>query len=158
MVNLAAMFLLALARRYKQGGVIINEHILTQAQTRLHVQVLSRWFEFIKLADLPARLAQRTRKPFCLLTFDDGKRSNFTETAPELERLGVPAVFYVTTEPLTNGSCFWFDRREQLVRALGRCPAGLDLDAPQTTPVRCADGTSGGSVCRVSIQARRRTR
>jgi peptidoglycan/xylan/chitin deacetylase (PgdA/CDA1 family) len=134
MLNLAATFLLALARRYKQGGVIINEHTLTQAQTRFHIQVLSRWFEFIKLADLPARLAQRTRKPFCLMTFDDGKRSNFTETAPELERLRVPAVFYVTTEPLTNGSCFWFDRREQLVRAIGRCPAGLDLDALKQLP------------------------
>ena len=135
MVNLAATFLLALARRLKQGGVIINEHILTKAQTGFHVQVLSRWFEFIKLEDLPNRLASRTRKPFCLMTFDDGKRSNFSETAPELERLGVPAVFYVATEPLTNGSCLWFDRREQLVRALGHCPPGLDLHTLKQLPL-----------------------
>jgi peptidoglycan/xylan/chitin deacetylase (PgdA/CDA1 family) len=134
MVNLAATFLLALARRIRGGGVIINEHTLTKAQTRFHVQVLRRWFEFIKLEDLPHRLARRTRKPFCLLTFDDGKRSNFSETAPELERLRVPAVFYVTTEPLTNGSCFWFDRREQVVRAVGRCPVGLDLDTLKQLP------------------------
>src|SRR5438445_12812909 len=106
MVNLAATFLLALARRLKQGGVIINEHTLTKAQTCFHLQVLGRWFEFIRLEDLPNRLvgpARRARqKPFCLMTFDDGKRSNFSETAPELERLRVPAVFYVATEPLTN--------------------------------------------------------
>ena len=134
MVNLAATFLLALARRISAGGVIINEHTLTKAQTRFHVQVLSRWFEFIKLEDLPRRLANRGTKPFCLLTFDDGKRSNFSETAPELERLRVPAVLYVTAGPLTNGSCFWFDRREQLVKALGHCPAGLDLDSLKQLP------------------------
>jgi peptidoglycan/xylan/chitin deacetylase (PgdA/CDA1 family) len=134
MANLAATFLLASAQRRRGGGVIINEHTLTKAQTCFHVHVLRHWFEFIKLEDLPYRLARRTRKPFCLLTFDDGKRSNFSETAPELERLQVPAVFYVTTEPLTNGSCFWFDRREQLVRALGHCPAGLDLDTLKRLP------------------------
>lgn len=134
MVNLAATFLLALARRFKQGGVIINEHTLTKEQACFHVRVLRRWFEFIELEDLPFRLARRNGKPFCLLTFDDGKRSNFTETAPELERLRVPAVFYVTTEPLSTGACLWFDRREQLVRALGRCPAGLDLDALKQLP------------------------
>lgn len=134
MPNLAAIFLLAVARRFRHGGVIINEHTLTKAQTVFHVQVLRRWFDFIKLEDLPGRLIRRTRRPFCLLTFDDGKRSNFSETAPELERLKVPAVFYVTTEPLTNGSCFWFDQREQLVKALGYCPAGLELATLKQLP------------------------
>ena len=134
MANLAATFLLALARRIGRGGVIINEHTLTKAQTRLHVQVLRHWFEFIRLEDLPHRLTQRGEKPFCLLTFDDGKRSNFTETAPMLERLGVPAILYLTTGPLTDGSCFWFDRREQLVKALGHCPAGLELETMKQLP------------------------
>ncbi len=134
MVNLAATFLLALSRRFKPGGVIINEHTLTRAQTRFHVQVLGRWFEFIKLEELAQRLARRARKPFCLLTFDDGKRSQFSETAPALERLRVPAVFYVTTEPLTTGACFWFDRREQLINALGFCPPALDLRTLKQLP------------------------
>jgi peptidoglycan/xylan/chitin deacetylase (PgdA/CDA1 family) len=134
MINLAATFLLALVRRIRRGGVIINEHTLTKTQTRFHVRVLSRWFDLIKLADLPQRLARPTRRPFCLLTFDDGKRSNFTETAPELERLRVPAVFYVTTDPLTTGSCLWFDRRDQLISAIGHCPAGLELDSLKQLP------------------------
>jgi peptidoglycan/xylan/chitin deacetylase (PgdA/CDA1 family) len=134
MTNLAATCLLALARRIQRGGVIINEHTLSKAQTGFHVRVLSRWFDFITLEDLPSRLARRTGRPFCLLTFDDGKHSNFSETAPELERLHVPAVFYVTTGPVSTGSCFWFDRQEQLVRALGHCPAGLDLETLKQLP------------------------
>ena len=68
------------------------------------------------------------------MTFDDGKRSHFTEAAPELRRLGVPAVFYVTTGPVTTGSWHWFDRRNLLIRALGRCPAGLELETLKQLP------------------------
>jgi peptidoglycan/xylan/chitin deacetylase (PgdA/CDA1 family)/SAM-dependent methyltransferase/uncharacterized protein YbaR (Trm112 family) len=128
MFEMATSSLLALTRQAKRtSGVIINEHILTAEQTRRHVEVLGRWFDFIQLDELPRRLAQPGRRPFCLLTFDDGKRSNVTETAPELRRLGVPAVFYVPTGFLTNGTPLWFDRHKALVRALGHCPAGLEL-------------------------------
>ncbi len=134
MTNLAATFLLALARRTKPTGVIINEHTLTRSQTCFHVRLLSRWFEFIRLDELARCLAHRGKKPFCLLTFDDGKRSNFSETAPELERLGVPAVFYLTTGPVTSGVPFWFDLRTQLVKAIGHCPPALELDALKQLP------------------------
>ena len=43
--------------------------------------------------------------------------SNATETAPELTRLGVPAVFYVVTSFLSNGDPLWFDRYGALRRA-----------------------------------------
>lgn len=128
MFQIATAWLLAFIQRAKKGGVVINEHTLTKAEIRLHLDVLSRWFDFISLEELPDRMGRRAKRPFCLLTFDDGKRSNFTEVAPELERRHVPAIFYVTTEPLSNGGCLWFDRREQLVRALGYCPAGLELE------------------------------
>ncbi len=136
MTNVAAMLLLGLVRQVKTGGIIVAEHTLTRAQTRFHVQVLSRWFDFIKLEDLSCRLAEPITRPFCLLTFDDGKRSNFTEAAPELERLGVPAVFYIPTEFISNDSCLWFDRRERLLKVLGYCPAGLELNALKRLPMK----------------------
>src|SRR5712691_4332770 len=96
---------------HKRGGVIINEHTLTAAQTRLHVEVLSRWFDFIHHDALPERMVRPRSRPFCLMSFDDGKRSNATEAAPELERLGVPAVFYLPTRFITNErEALWFDR------------------------------------------------
>ena len=134
MVNLAGTLLLALVRRIRRGGLIINEHSLTKTQTRFHVQVLSRWFDFIKLEDLPRCMARPTRRPFCLLTFDDGKHTQFAEVAPELERLRVPAVFYVTTKAATTGSCLWFDRRAQLIKAIGHCPRELELDILKQLP------------------------
>ena len=97
------MAIIPKTRQTKPTGVIINEHTLTASQTRLHVETLSRWFDFIHYDELLDRISRPRSRPFCLLTFDDGKRSNATITAPELERLGVPAVFYVPTRFLTDG-------------------------------------------------------
>ncbi|MBU6398936.1 MAG: polysaccharide deacetylase family protein, partial [Verrucomicrobia bacterium] len=129
MLAFATSLLLAGARRFRRHGVVINGHHLAGRQARGWLEVLGRWFEFIGPDQLGPRLAAPGRRPFCLLTFDDGKRTHFTEIAPELERRRVPAVFYVTTEPLSTGACLWFDRRTALIRTLGHCPAGLELEA-----------------------------
>ena len=120
-------------------GVIINEHWLSAAETRAHVAWLARRFDLIHHDELRARLERRAARPFCLLTFDDGKRSNATETAPELERLGVPAAFYVTTGFIGGGRPLWFDRLAVLVRTLGRVPAALDARALKRLPLAVID-------------------
>ncbi len=129
MFCLFTSFLLTVAGRMRRGGVIINGHTLTRSQTRLQLDTLGRCFEFIGLEDLPRRMLGRGRRPFCLLTFDDGKLSNYKEIAPELESRRVPAIFYLPTGPLSTGMPLWFDCRNQLVDRLGHCPAGLELPA-----------------------------
>src|SRR5207244_1163058 len=115
MLNAIGRICLALARHLKSGGVIVNEHVLDREQTRRHVDVLSRCFDFIHLNDLPRQLYRRGKKPFCLLTFDDGKRSNATAVAPELERLGVPAVFFVVSGSLDDQAPLCFARPHALL-------------------------------------------
>jgi peptidoglycan/xylan/chitin deacetylase (PgdA/CDA1 family) len=125
---------LALVRRFKAGGVIVNEHTLDREQTRRHVETLGRWFDFIHLKDLPEHLRHRNKKPFCLLTFDDGKRSNATAVAPELERLGVPAVFFVVSGFINGDAPLWFDRYWALVAKVGKLPACLRLPTLKQLP------------------------
>lgn len=134
MLNAIGMIGLALARHLKNGGVIVNEHVLDREQTRRHVAVLSRSFDFIHLSDLPRPLYRRGKKPFCLLTFDDGKRSNATAVAPELERLGVPAVFFVVSGSLDDQAPLWFDRHRALRKKLGAFPTGLSLEVLKQLP------------------------
>jgi peptidoglycan/xylan/chitin deacetylase (PgdA/CDA1 family) len=122
-------------RPSRSSGVIVCGHTLTAEQARFQVEVLGRWFEFIHHDDLLERLERPSSRPFCLLTFDDGKRSNATELAPELQRLGVPAAFYVVTQFLTEGAPLWFDRQAALVRTLGFTPPGLDLPALKRLPL-----------------------
>jgi len=116
------------------SGVIINEHTLSPVETQRHVDALGRHFEFIPHDDLLDRLRHPRRRPFCLLTFDDGKRSGYTETAPELQRLGVPAVFYVTTRFLSERVPLWFDRYEALLALVG-AQAGLEPDTVKRLPL-----------------------
>jgi hypothetical protein len=134
MLNATGTISLALACRFKAGGVIVNEHTLNREQTRRHVQLLGRWFEFIHLNDLPERLYRPRKKAFCLLTFDDGKRSNATEVAPELERLGAPAAFYVVSGSLDSNAPLWFDRYRALRKHLGNFPTGMSLEALKQLP------------------------
>jgi peptidoglycan/xylan/chitin deacetylase (PgdA/CDA1 family) len=134
-LRLATSWLLASAARSQKGGVIVNEHTLSREQTRFHIEVLGRWFDFVSLAQLPIRLNTGGRRPFCLMTFDDGKRSNFTEAAPELEQHGVPAAFYLATDFISSGTALWFDRHRALLSALGRCPAGLELSELKQLPL-----------------------
>lgn len=123
------------ACRGRSRGVIVNEHTLSVSQTRFHIDVLSRWFEFIHHDELPERLARPRPRPFCLLTFDDGKRSNATEVAGELTRLGVPAVFYVVTGFVSTARAFlWFDAYHELLRAVGRPPVGLEPENVKRLP------------------------
>ena len=138
LAEFAARWSLALAcrlRRADPGGVIVNGHTLTARQTRFQVEVLGRWFDFIHHDDLLERLQRPRARPFCLFTFDDGKRSCATAVAPELERLGVPAVFYVVTRFLAEGGPLWFDRHDALVRALGYVPPGLELATLKRLPL-----------------------
>jgi peptidoglycan/xylan/chitin deacetylase (PgdA/CDA1 family) len=139
MTNLVATVLIGLTCKLKQGGVIVNEHTLSRDETRFHVEVLGRWFDFIDLQDLPARLAAPRARPFCLLTFDDGKRSNYTQAAPELERLGVPAVFFLTTDFVTRGSRLWFDRQQAVINRLGYCPPELGTQTLKRLPLEEID-------------------
>ena len=136
LVGRSSMAIISKTRHAKPTGVIINEHTLTASQTRIHVDTFGRWFDFIHYDELLDRLSRPRARPFCLLTFDDGKRSNATETAPELERLGVPAVFYVTTRFLTDGFPLWFDRSDAIKRALGYIPPELEKETLKQLPFK----------------------
>lgn len=102
-------------------GIIINNHAQNAVQIRAQVDALAPLFEFIGYDDLKERLLFKPGgKPFCLLTFDDGKAINATEAAPELVRLGVPAVFFVVTGAVASGKALWFDRLTALRNSAGK--------------------------------------
>jgi len=63
MFHFLTSFFLRLACQLKRGGVIINGHTLTRSQTRLQLETLGRWFDFIRLEELPLRLIHPARRP-----------------------------------------------------------------------------------------------
>ena len=122
---LLAETLLRLACR-RGGGIVINYHTLSYRDTRAHVNFFGRYFDFISHDELLTRLQNPKPRPFCYLTFDDGKKSNATETAPALRELGVPAGFYVPTGFLSQGNRpLWFDRHSAVRARIVDLPASL---------------------------------
>lgn len=84
-----------------------------------------RWFRVLPLAEAVRRLADGTLPARALaLTFDDGYADNHDVALPILERLGLPATFFVATGYL-DGGCMWNDR---VIQAFRQCRSdALDL-------------------------------
>lgn len=132
-------FLLGLAKfllgNYFSKGIIIGNHIQDRYQVTLEVETLGQYFEFIHHDALTGRMAMAGKRPFCLFTFDDGKKINVLEAVHVLERLGVPAVFYLVTDSVTSNLPLWFDRRNTIVKYLGMIPEELKPERLKKMPL-----------------------
>jgi peptidoglycan/xylan/chitin deacetylase (PgdA/CDA1 family) len=79
-------------------------HGITPAQLDAQLSVLGDAGTFVSAADV--RDAARGRRELpdraVLVTFDDGLREQFENALPVLDRLGVPALFFVNTAPIAH--------------------------------------------------------
>lgn len=84
------------------------------------MEAYSKWFNFLPLDDAVVRLKTKgLPKRAAAITFDDGYADWFDHTVPVLERLSIPATFFITTEQLENGLPLWHER---IARALKTAP------------------------------------
>jgi len=62
--------------------------------------------KFLSSTDLLNRLDKNTR--YALITFDDGYYNNVF-ALPTLKKYGVSALFFISTNYINTGECFWWD-------------------------------------------------
>ncbi len=74
-------------------------------------------FDVLHLRDVPDFVASRRVGHGVVLTFDDGYENNFSLAAPVLDRLDVPATFFIATGSLDRG-CMWNDLVIESIREL----------------------------------------
>jgi peptidoglycan/xylan/chitin deacetylase (PgdA/CDA1 family) len=69
------------------------------------LQLIGRSFEFVSRDELLGAVAGGGSLPerACVVTFDDGLRCQLELGFPVLERLGIPAIFFVAGKPLAEG-------------------------------------------------------
>ncbi len=74
------------------------------------LRMLNRLFHVIPLEDAAARLAEGRTLPrrAAAITYDDGYRDNLALAVPMLERLGLPATFFLVPGLLSNDSIPWW--------------------------------------------------
>lgn len=138
-LNLCHRTLQAISSLPGARGVILNNHVQSASQMRRQIETLGPLFEFIDILDVKNRLSQKQTRPFCVMTFDDGKKINALETAPECKRLGVPASFYLITSVIGTDRVLWFDRWKQLSAAVPDLPAELHLSTLKQLPRQDAE-------------------
>jgi peptidoglycan/xylan/chitin deacetylase (PgdA/CDA1 family) len=111
-------------------GVVREQRWQVRNYTRKHM-LLARFEEILEdlcrsgtpvsmqqIADCTLSGAKLPNRSFAI-TFDDGFENNFSIAAPVLERLGIPATFYVTSGFVEMNSSSWIDMIERAVEASG---------------------------------------
>ncbi|MFE1601704.1 polysaccharide deacetylase family protein [Methylobacterium sp. ID0610] len=91
-----------------------------------------RGFDLIDLDAVPGRLRRPGRRPFAVLTFDDGYRDNLEHARPVLRRHGAPWALFVTADYAAGTGRLWWVELERAIGRLDRVRApeiGLDLPA-----------------------------
>jgi peptidoglycan/xylan/chitin deacetylase (PgdA/CDA1 family) len=79
-------------------------HGCTPAAFEAQLRALGRAGAFVSLADVLAAVDGAPLPPRAVLvTFDDGLREQAEHALPVLDRLGVPAAFFVNTAPIADG-------------------------------------------------------
>ena len=85
-------------------------------ELRQQLEILATWYEFASPdAVLDAAEGRPLPRPSVLITFDDGHASLLTHAAPLLQRMGIPAVFHVTTGHIGTGTPLWTEELAWIV-------------------------------------------
>ena len=108
----------------------------TPSQFQSQMELISRYCTAISIDELIAALAGEPLPPNpVLITFDDGYASNIEVAAPILERLRLPATFFVATRFVDERRLFWWEAIAQILE-LGRRQGKHEIDLTYPAPTR----------------------
>ena len=105
-----------------------------------HMEYLASRCNVVSLGDFLEGRGLKAGRMNVVLTFDDGYRNNFTNALPVLERLGLPAVFAITSGFVTEREPLWNDQVEFAVRTTRRERVRLRHDGAQAEFDRASEG------------------
>jgi peptidoglycan/xylan/chitin deacetylase (PgdA/CDA1 family) len=96
--------------RVKDGTSPEDSLTTNVAMFERYCHFFRRHFRVVPLPDLIRRMETgRGLRGYLAITFDDGYRDNYECAAPVLERLSLPATFFVVTDWLGTKAVAWWD-------------------------------------------------
>jgi peptidoglycan/xylan/chitin deacetylase (PgdA/CDA1 family)/CelD/BcsL family acetyltransferase involved in cellulose biosynthesis len=105
-----------------------------------HIRYLSRNYKVASMSEIVKHLAEGDSSEVLFgITFDDGYADNYWHAFPILQRYGVPATIFLTTNGLDSGELLWFERLADAVRKTSREFLDMELDIPRRFWMRTVD-------------------
>lgn len=116
-----------LLRKRKTSPVIMFYHGVSLNMTRpddkhIHYQLfkdqlstLKKYFQFVRVEDIPDMLDNGDNTPTLAVTFDDGYKNNISLAADILKDLDIPATFFLSTGYIGGNRWMWTDLLEHAV-------------------------------------------
>ncbi len=89
------------------GDLRFNSRHIAQPDFRKELQYYKKRFEVLPLAKMFTEKNSGSNR--LAITFDDGLSNNFRNALPELQKLGIPATFFVTCAGLHDKTILWPD-------------------------------------------------
>jgi peptidoglycan/xylan/chitin deacetylase (PgdA/CDA1 family) len=81
------------------------------------MRFMLRYFDPVRACDLVGWAgASPNGRPSFAVTFDDGYLDNLTHAAPVLQRLGIPATLFLSTDFVGTGRLFWWEQLGRMLR------------------------------------------
>ena len=100
------------------------------------MSILARYFSPVTIDQIvEARHGGALPRNAAIVTFDDGYRDNYQHAVPILKRHGLTAVFFVSTDYLTERRLFWWEIIRLVVRRSNRSEITLDYPFPCAFPI-----------------------
>lgn len=105
----------ALQKSYSHPAIVVAPDLFER-----HIAVLNRYFTCLGLDAFNERLQRRdfTGAAYCLITFDDAWRDNYTYAFDVLKRSRTPAVIFVPIDYIESGKLFWQERLGHIVDSI----------------------------------------
>jgi peptidoglycan/xylan/chitin deacetylase (PgdA/CDA1 family)/CelD/BcsL family acetyltransferase involved in cellulose biosynthesis len=104
---------------------------MTTEQFENEIRYLARNYDIVDLPSALHHLHSGPPKPVVAITFDDGYQDNYQHAFPILQRHGVTATIFLTTDGLDSRQPLWFEQLAYAIKVTDRPFVDLEIDMPR---------------------------
>lgn len=105
--------------------------IVRASDFRKQIQCLERYFDILPIGDAVGRVTGKvtSKRPFAVVTFDDGYQGNVSTVLPIMKEMGLPFTVYAATRAIVENGLYWYDRVISVLNVNREVRVTLDGDA-----------------------------